>query len=163
MMGPRTIDYPSDCIFAHPSFDAGAIIGKVHGFKPAINRLSIWWDAYLQGGMKKGMLNCLGCGRPVAVSAEKPGHLPKASLWRGLHVACDRCRKMHVLMPNAFTLCAPPVRDFWKRHTRIRHLPARQAPGDNVFVVRVESLTNSSHLDVVFSSESRKIVQFCET
>lgn len=159
VMGPRVSDYPSDCIFAHHAFDASRVIEGVRGYKPALNRLRLWWDHYFQDGLRRGRVTCIGCGQPLTLSSEKPGHLPRQYTWRGLHIACEKCSKIHVLLPAAFTLISPAVQEFWRKHPRIRHLPPCSLSSENGILMRIESVTDHARLDLVLSRTDCRIVQ----
>lgn len=161
VMGPRVSDFPSDCIFAHHAFDATTVLKGVTGFKPAINRLSTFWGGYFEDGLRRGGVTCVGCGKELPLSGECPPHLRRWP-WRGLHVRCERCRKVHVLLPHAFTLCAPPVQRFWKQHGRIRHtraFPTDGSKGGAPLIVRVESLTSRASLDVILSGKTYEVLE----
>jgi RNA polymerase sigma factor (sigma-70 family) len=157
-MGPRVIDFPSDCIFGHNAFDPTKVLAGVRGDKPALPRLSAGWGDYLEQGQRRGAVKCLGCGQSLGLSTARPAHL-RPHPYTGFHINCPRCKKIHVLLPSAFALCAAPVQQFWRQHPRMRLLPARAVPASNAFALSFESVTASARLDIIFDRTTYRMIE----
>lgn len=158
VMGPRIINYPSDCIFGHHNFDPSTVTSGVNGFKPALNRMVDFYRGYLTAGRETGKVRCIGCGKPLTLSTECPAHLsPRPHA--GFHVNCSHCKKIHVLLPTAFAFTAKPVQDFWKQNPRMRLASGKSIPGQNAFVTSFESVTSCSRIDLIFNGEDYRIVE----
>ncbi len=164
-LGPNpSADYFSACFFKHHAFRAEQVVQGVTAFKPALNRLHSWWFAYLREGLKRGSVRCLACGQPTELSSSAPASPQYAyptRNWLGVHSHCLRCGHVHVLPPNGFAVSAPAVTAFWKKHPRIRQMPARRIPGHprSAWVARYESVTDSTRLEVVFAGDDFEVLE----
>jgi RNA polymerase sigma factor (sigma-70 family) len=158
VMGPRQVDYPSDCIFGHHALDAPRLLENIHGFKPAINRMTGFYHDYLKRGVERAQVCCLGCGETLPLSSSRLPHL-KPRPFSGLNTHCDRCRKMHVVLPTALAFVTPEVQEFWRRHPRMRTRGMRPITGTSSFVLGLESVTDCGGVDVIFNAETYRVVE----
>lgn len=161
VQGPRHLDFPSDCIFGHESFDPKRVIGSVRGFKPTLNRLAGFWGEYLETARDRGTTPCLGCGQPLQLFTHRPVHLSPRP-YPGFHIHCTKCRKIHVLLPSAFAFITPQVQAFWKRHPRMRIVPGRVIPGAEAFTMGFESVTDCARIELVFRGDNYSILEASE-
>jgi RNA polymerase sigma factor (sigma-70 family) len=158
VMGPRRIDYPSDCIFGHQGLDAPRLLENIQGFKPAMNRMTGFYQDYLKRGMERGQQRCLGCGAPLTFSTVRLPHLAPRP-FSGLNTHCPRCEKMHVVLPTAIAFVTPEVQQFWRRHPRMRTRGIKPVAGTGAFLLSIESVTDCARLDVVFNAETYRVVE----
>lgn len=47
------------------------------GFLPVIRRLTQWWGDYFAGGMRRGLVSCVGCGGTLSLETRCPSHRAK--------------------------------------------------------------------------------------
>jgi RNA polymerase sigma factor (sigma-70 family) len=158
VMGPRRTDFPSDCIFGHHALDTSRMLENIHGYKPALNRMTGFYQDYLKQGQERGQMRCIGCGTVLPVSSARPAHL-KPVRFAGFHIHCDNCLKIHVLLPTAFAFCSPQYQEFWRQNPRLRFLPIREIPGTSSFLLTAESVTDCARLEMVFHAETYQIIE----
>ncbi|GAB4451297.1 MAG: hypothetical protein OHK0029_00190 [Armatimonadaceae bacterium] len=158
VLGPRRIDYPSDCIFGHEHLNTSALTETVRGYRPMIKRIARYWGSYLHRGRDTGTVTCVGCGASLGLSAQRPAHLqPRPHA--GFHIHCSHCRKIHVLLPAAFAFTTKPAQEFWQQNPRMRLLPSRPVPGENAFIVPFESMTSGARLEIIFRSDDYRVLE----
>jgi RNA polymerase sigma factor (sigma-70 family) len=158
VLGPRLTDFPSDCIFGHHGLDSAGLLDNIQGFKPALNRITGFYQDYLKSSMERGQARCIGCGTLLTLSTKRLPHLTPRP-FSGLNTTCTRCRKMHVWLPTAMAYIQPEVQQLWRTHSRIRTVRLMPIPGTSSFVQSFESVTNCARVDVVINSETYRVVE----
>jgi len=147
------VDFTSD----HPGLPLRRILGDIRGYKPALNRLSGWWNEYYTRGLERGRMACPLCGRDASVVTQAPiGTHPSLVAVRGVYIQCKTCARTVCVSPSGIAYHAPAVQRFWKDHPRMALTEERDLryAGVNAVAVIFRSLTDSASLEVVLSRES---------
>jgi RNA polymerase sigma factor (sigma-70 family) len=143
--------------------DAGLLTGT-SGYKRALSRLMIWANRYYRDGLLNRSVVCMKCGRVAPVQMGLPDDVPLSSRGRtGFQVTCA-CQPINFTTLSALALATPEGQHFWRQHPRIQTLPEREmeTDGQAALVIRFESLTETTWLDVILNQETfevRKIVR----
>jgi hypothetical protein len=148
--GALGIDFTS----GHPALSLDRVLGDVRGFKPALNRLSGWWDEYYSNGLRRGYLACPFCGRQASVTTSPPiSTHPALVAMRGVYVHCRFCGPPVCVSFSGIAYHSPVVQRFWKDHPRMAlgsEQDIRYSEQDAV-AVTFRSLTDSSSMQVILS------------
>lgn len=142
----------------HHAMEAERVLRGVHGFKPALSRVHAWWNQHYQEAVNQRQVPCARCGRPAHVQMTPP---PGVDGWRrdvvGLFLACAACRAVGCVGVHGLALMLPETQRFWKRHPRIRGLPARRDArfdGRAALAVRFESRTDNAQVEIFLSRDT---------
>lgn len=99
----------------------------ITSYKVMLFRLMAHADSYYQAALTAGAAACSNCGGPARLHRRPSDAAPAA--WRGergLHLYCASCEAPTSWATlRALVIARPEGRRFWKRHPRIRSLPAR--------------------------------------
>jgi RNA polymerase sigma factor (sigma-70 family) len=125
----------------------------VQGFKPALNRHIAQIHPALGPGIAGRTTRCLACGT----------RMPLQVVWSAperFHYSlgfCPRCgATCGSTATPALALARPEGREFWRRHPRLRSLPEQvvEAGGRQAIVTRLESVTETASLTVLFTRDT---------
>jgi RNA polymerase sigma-70 factor (ECF subfamily) len=134
-----------------------ALFRGVKGFKPALNRVLRNVHEGFGHGIVDRTSRCFGCGTAPSVEARWDALLQS---WTG-GGWCPRCGQCLGACSTAFlALARPEGRAFWRRHPRLRSLPEEQVGtgGQAAVVARLQSVTGSAELAVVFSRDTLQVL-----
>ena len=132
----------------------------VKGYKPALTRLLRWLHDRYTPHLTSGVVPCLGCGQPTALSTVTPA----APHWlrdaRGIHHQCVACNSGSWDMLEALVLALPQGQRFWREHPRIRALPQREveAAGRAALVAGFESRSAAARFEVVVARGTYAVI-----
>jgi RNA polymerase sigma factor (sigma-70 family) len=141
----------------HRVLPSEKVLNGVRGYKPALNRLSAWWNAYYSEGLKRGKIACPQCGREARMTSEPPvGVHPLLAEVRGAYIACSHCRHPVCISASGLAFHSSAVQKFWRDHPRIALSEERDVRFGNAEAVAVifRSLTDSATLEVVLARDS---------
>ena len=138
-----------------------AVISGLKGYKPMLSRLSALDHEYYRQGLRDGVALCRTCGAPTRVERSVPADL--AALFgtsRGVMLRCQVCSTTRYSSPEALVSCLPEVRQFWRAHPRVHRLPSQdvEAEGQAATMSRIESLTGSASLTVVWANDNYQVL-----
>ncbi len=144
-------------------FDAFAreLLDGVKGYRPTLNRIMAWADAYFQRGLAQRAVPCPDCGQALPLHLRmSPLDPPALQSVRGVHAHCPACGFLTSQGLGNITLTLPESRRFWREHQRIRLLPTREAvvAGTIALVRRLESVTDRAALDVLIDRETYRVL-----
>lgn len=130
----------------NPSF--ARLVGELVRPAAILKRAAAWSSDYFGGGA--GEADCTRCGRRIRL---RPGG---AGARRGLRGECGGCGQAVWSSLQGLAQAQPDALAFRARHTRIRTLPERDLDygGVDATLVRLEALSGSASLDVVFSRDT---------
>lgn len=128
------------------------MLADVGHFKPAYMRTLAYIDEHYRCRLADEFVDCTKCGRPVPLirslgaSADAP-----IGPWPRLTTRCASCSEAGSTSLGGLVHAMSAVRRFWREHPRMRILPPcpAEADGRPAFLVRVESVTDGAHLDVI--------------
>jgi RNA polymerase sigma-70 factor (ECF subfamily) len=134
-----------------------ALFAGVKGFKPALNRFHVQRHALFGRGTAGPPLRCARCGDTTPLRVETDC-LSQHHLLRAVCVGC--CNGNGCMATGALTLALPEGRAFWRAHPRLRLVPEVevQAVGQPAIVTRVQSVTDSAELAVVFARDTLEVL-----
>lgn len=124
------------------------LLADVSGFKPAANRLAAANYEVYRDGIAGLVARCCWCGRRVPVHMSPAGDV---------RTACRHCGGDNgISATGGVAFSHPAMQAFWRRHGRIRSLPDRhvETAGVSAVICGIESLTDSSTLEVVLARDS---------
>ena len=142
------------------------ILCGVKGYKPALSRLTAFFDAYYREGILHGSVHCLGCGKPTTMRLMRPVETTsKFQGAEGAYARCSHCRTVSYANLRGLVLCAPQVQQFWRAHPRLRTLPDRhlQLHGRAAVVTRLASMTTKAELEIVSAADTYETLDIYET
>ncbi len=146
----------------HRSFDVPSVLGDVKGYKPALNRVSAWWNAHFRCGLSTGAAPCPRCGRPAKVRLTAPDSAsPLLKSLRGIYTPCAYCGATFGVTPSGLAFSTPEVQQFWRRHPRMRLLAERDLHLEGRLAVRIhfEDVTAQASIDVIFARDNFQLLQ----
>ncbi|GAB4464146.1 MAG: hypothetical protein OHK0029_33780 [Armatimonadaceae bacterium] len=141
----------------HPGLPLEEVLGSVRGFKPALNRLSLWWNDYYTRGLTRGKISCPVCSHQASVTTTPPiGTHPALVAVRGAYIHCQRCGPPICVSPSGIAYHSAAVQRFWKDHPRMALTEERDLRYKNEDAVAVvfRSLADNASLEVVLSRNS---------
>lgn len=149
----------ADFTTEHRVLPTSRILDGVRGYKPALNRLSAWWNSYYQEGLRQGKIACPQCGREARMTSAPPvGIHPQLAAVRGAYIVCDNCRHPVCVSASGLAFHSPEVQKFWRDHPRIALTEEQDLRFENAEAVSVifRSLTDSASLEIVLARNSFK-------
>jgi len=144
----------SDFPLKNPHF--AALVGGLVRPTAILARTGDWLQRYFGGGA--GAFDaCTRCGRAVTVERYRRAQSRNP---HGLYVACGGCGEQVSSSVEGLALARTEVRRFRREHPRTRLLPRRDLDfgGAPSFAVRVEDVVGCSAVDVVFQSETLRVL-----
>ena len=130
----------------------------IKGYKATLFRLLAVADSYYQAALASGAAACPDCGGPARLHRRPPEAAPVA--WRGergLHLYCASCdAPTSWATIRALVIARPEGRRFWKRHPRIRSLPAREVAvaGRAALLSAFVSVDGAARLEVLSARDT---------
>jgi RNA polymerase sigma factor (sigma-70 family) len=133
----------------------------VTGFKPALNRVMRWVNAYYQPAPRHHSAPGIFCGwsralfsSPVESQAE-PQHRA-----RGMLVCCAPCDQGGTMRLSNLVLYQPQAWQFWRDHPRLRLVEERliEHQGRAALVTGFRSITEPVQLEVVLAQETYEVL-----
>ena len=149
----------SEFPLANPTY--GRLLAGVARYKPALTRAYAWVDGYYRRGLAEGLVACTNCGRPAPLRWVQPLQpAPATEPLPRLAAQCASCGECAVTSLGGLVLALPAVRRFWREHSRMRLLPAREVEveGRAALVSRVESVTDGASLEVISARETYAVL-----
>jgi hypothetical protein len=137
-------------------------LGGVKGYKPALNRIAVWWDLRVAECARTGGTPCPHCDGRMDGRTVVPPEFPWAHLrgWEGSYAACAACGHFFYCHPTRIALFSPEARRFWSAHPRLRvgeprHVASAQGP---LVVTRLEDAAGRAALEVVCARRTMEVV-----
>ena len=133
----------------------------VSGFKPALNRVMRWVNAYYQPAPRHHSSPDTFCGwsRPLQPSPveSQPESQTRA---RGMLVCCAPCDQSGAMRLSNLVLYLPHAWQFWGEHPRLQLLEERlvEHQGRAALVTGFRSMTEPVQLDVVLAQETYEVL-----
>jgi len=143
------------------SADAPAIYAGVHGFRAALNRHMAWAYDHVTAGLRAGSMACLRCAHPCPVRVGLLTDVqPGLRAVEGAAYRCMACGFQLVQSLDGLAASHPAGRQFWRRHPRIRTVPAREVEvaGRAALVFGVESVTDGARLDLIATRDTFEVL-----
>lgn len=139
------------------------LLEGVKGLKPALNRVSIWWENFAQVAASRRLVPCTRCGTPSPVTTCIPGceaHGVRAAE-PALFSHCPKCGASCSIGVMDIALNIQAGREFWRDNPRLVAQPAQTVlSADGTLVVtRLKSVTGSATLDVVCRADTLEVVR----
>jgi RNA polymerase sigma factor (sigma-70 family) len=131
--------------------------GGVTGFKPALNRVMRWVNAYYRPSLRHHSSPDSFCGwsRPLHPSPAEALPEPQNRA-RGMLVCCAPCDQGGAMRLSNLVLYQPEAWQFWRDHSRLRlleeHLVEHQ--GRAALVTSFRSMIEPVQLDVVLAQQT---------
>lgn len=152
-----------DFTSGNPAIDVSKVLGGVKGFKPALTRLSAWWDRYNRSGLERGETLCPVCGKKAQVTTQAPpGTHPGIQQLRGMYICCPACApSVYCATPSGVAFHSPEAQAFWRANPRVRLLAERDTvvEGQEAALVTLESLNSRARLEIALSRRTFDIVR----
>lgn len=148
----RALGY--DFTSGHPGMATSRVLRDVRGFKPALNRLSGWWQEYYAKGLRTGKAACPLCGIAANMTPSPPiGTHPGLAQLRGVYIACVRCAQVCCITASGIAYHLDEVQQFWRDHPRMALTDERDVNfgGQDAVAVTFKSQTDSTAVEVVLS------------
>jgi RNA polymerase sigma-70 factor (ECF subfamily) len=97
------------------SLPAAQVLGGARGYRVALRRVNAWWQTYLTGGLRTGIVRCIGCGKSVSVATSRQDNGAP-----GFTTRCP-CGVPLYMHPAGLLLHTPEAQDFWRDSPRLRY------------------------------------------
>jgi RNA polymerase sigma-70 factor (ECF subfamily) len=136
------------------------LFNGLKGYKPALTRLLRRLHVRYTPHLTSGVVPCLGCGQPTALSVVTPA----APRWlrdaRGISHHCIACDSGSWDMLEGSVLALPQGQRFWREHPRIRALPQREvaAAGRAALVASFESMSTAARFEVIVARDTYAVI-----
>jgi RNA polymerase sigma factor (sigma-70 family) len=133
----------------------------VSGFKPALNRVMRWVNAYYQPAPRHHSSPDTFCGwsRPLQPSPveSQPESQTRA---RGMLMCCAPCDQRGAMRLSNLVLYLPQAWQFWRDHPRLQLLEERlvEHQGRAALVTGFRSMTEPVQLEVVLAQETYEVL-----
>ncbi|HKO32841.1 MAG TPA: RNA polymerase sigma factor [Candidatus Limnocylindria bacterium] len=126
-----------------------------------LRRADEWSHAYYSQGLETGHVACTQCGARLPLRTYERDDLPPGSHRRGLYADCASCGIQVTTSVSALTLALPEVRDFRRKHPRLRAMPPREveAHGGPALIVGYEEFGSNARLNAVFAADSLRLLE----
>ena len=133
----------------------------VTGFKPALNRVMRWVNAYYQPAPRNHSSPDTFCGwsRPLSSSpAESQPERQNRS--RGMLMCCAPCDRVGAMRLSNLVLYLPQAWQFWRDHPRLQLLEERlvEHQGRAALVTGFRSMTEPVQLDIVLAQQTYEVL-----
>lgn len=139
------------------------LFASVNGYKAALSRVLRWANTYYRPALRQGTAPCHHCGRPAPLRLGLPlGHPHERDTDRHCYVACARCGyPENNCSLGDLILGLPAGRRFWREHSQIRLLPAREvaAEGRPALLAGFESVTGPSRLEALVTPDTFDVLR----
>jgi RNA polymerase sigma-70 factor (ECF subfamily) len=113
---------------------------------------------------------CLWCQSPLKVQIVQAEDIPANGLqnfYRAtcIYLTCTRCAYQEYNPLPHMTLNVPQASQFWRKHSRMRWLPAKEIEhaGTPAWVSSFQSATDSARLDVIIHRTTMRVLGIYET
>jgi RNA polymerase sigma factor (sigma-70 family) len=158
--------YPTNGVYC--SYDEmPELFASVSSLKAAFNRVMRWVNVAYQPGNAQS-IRC-ECGRMPALYPSMPqtksplyADMPDECYRRitGMHLRCPSCGILAAMRLSNFALYLPDPWRFWRAHPRLRMLPDQAIifAGQSATQIRLQSLTDSAHCDVIFAADTYAVL-----
>ncbi len=137
------------------------LIGGLTQPRAILNRTAVWANEYFRRVLRERSAICTNCGRPAQlfVSIHEDTRLLLEDPYV-LLVICEACGEGSNCSFGGLVKNLPEVQSFWRKHSRVRSLPAREVEvgGRPALVTPLESVTGASRLDVVSARDNLDVI-----
>ena len=137
------------------------IIGGLRQPRAIANRTAVWAHGYFRGALHRRTVPCPTCRQPATVRLRL--QQDTASLLTDPHVVlvhCDMCGEATNASFGGLVMALPEAQRFWRRHRRIRSLPAQEVEtaGRPALVTTLVSVTDASRLAIVSARDTLAVM-----
>jgi len=133
----------------------------VSGFKPALNRVMRWVNAYYQPALRHHSSPGTFCGwsRPLFSSPAESEPEPQNRA-RGMLVCCAPCDQGGTMRLSNLVLYLPQAWQFWRDHPRLQLLEERLVEHQEraALVTSFRSMTEPVQLDIVLAQQTYEVL-----
>lgn len=149
-----------------PGYRHSNLLAGVKGIKPALNRITAWWDDFAKTAVEKGRVPCMRCERPIPIRHRVPEAMvgmgvPSLVGELGITALCESCKSFRFAGVDDLALNSHHAQEFWRAHPRMRMEPTRaviDAGGGRLYVTGFRSVTGKGGIDVVVAEKSMSVV-----
>lgn len=140
--------------------------------KSILNRQLAHLSTFYWSAVNGGEARCPECEHLARVRIISPDEVPEAhysridhKAYHGLYMRCDHCRDESLNMLPHLTIDVPEAQQFWREHSRMLWLPAREIDyaGQPALLSGFQSATDSARLDIVYRRDTLRILGIHET
>lgn len=134
---------------------------RLSSFRPALTRFAEWMHGYFQQAVAAGSAPCQRCGRPTPLREGLPAYAPPSVRRKqGIHVLCAHCGSGAYSSLEGIALCAPQVREFWRREQRIRLRGQSEVEVDGLpaWAVAFESVRGPARVEALIERGSYRLL-----
>jgi hypothetical protein len=149
------------------------LLRGVKSYRRAFSRVETGAWSLFRAGINTGSAPCICCGTPRPLLRLSPGEAPDGrcgSVYRrncgsaerhGIAFLCHTCENWSTTLSYGLVHRMPQTQQFLRAHPRVRTLPEREieVDGQLALVTRLESVTDSAHLEVVTALDTHKILR----
>ena len=158
---------PGPCFWPLGTVVEGSLQGgaDLTSQKAIMSRLLLDCHAYYRQGLASGQARCRQCGQRIPVRRYAPAELPGPQReWYGVHIYCPACGGGDTTPLSHLTLDLPDMRQFWRKHPRIRSLPRREIEfaGRPALLSGFESVTDQASIEVISARDTLEVLRVNE-
>jgi RNA polymerase sigma-70 factor (ECF subfamily) len=168
-LGCPTCDQDGDCfLFMHftPGQPNATLLEGVKGIKPALKRTDRWWNDFITGTIRRGMVACFHCGHRQPYRTAFPADYFEKPLanHHGLWTTCEKCSWKFHISAEQIGLIQPEGAAFWRNNPRLIMRPAQVRPSANgpLIVSRLESVTGRGFIEFARSARTMELLEITE-
>jgi RNA polymerase sigma-70 factor (ECF subfamily) len=166
MTGHFTFRCPGACVIRDGTIASGirrtGRLAKISSPKSILARHCLDLDGYYRAMLARGYETCDECDRRAEAKPRSPSFMPLDDhIPYGLFVRCPKCGADDTTTAWHLMLDTPEAQRFWRRHPRMRALPAREVEMDGraALVTGFESADHAARLEIVSSRDTYKVLR----
>jgi RNA polymerase sigma factor (sigma-70 family) len=141
------------------------LLDGIKGYRAAVSRLMTWGDTFWSDAAAGQLPICPACGQRLKLHhCMHTNEADEVGTQVVLEAICERCDLRNSTLVRSFAQFRPQVREFWKRHPRMRTLPIvqREIEGQAASIVSFEEVTGGARIDVVVANASFRVLKVAQ-